>query len=361
MAPNPPPEPPHRPSHPVLPRAINDDPPERARLVVDAYGRPLQVGHNLLLWVQSMTDRKPGEDRSFELLECCSLFRSYQEAFRAATGLPLVLVRRSCGAPANKPTESVNPFCQLLARDGRCAALDTTLRELCNRSDPDGCAQTVACFAGLMETVVPITHDGRVAAYLKTGEVLTKSPADADFTSIAAVLLAEGRTAAEVRKLRQAFFDSPVMDGRRYQGAVFLLETFGRQLSEHLGKLLVYNSGQIPAPIHKALRHIENHLDEPLQLVDIAAHAGLSVSQFCKLFKEATRFTFTEYVNRRRIEWACRELLKPGSRVTETAYHVGFTSLSQFNRTFQRYTGETPREYRRRRQPEFIGATLGAC
>lgn len=312
----------------------------------------LQVGRMFLGCGFRMMEQTSNQDRSFELLESCSLFRSYQDAFQAATGLPLVLLRRNAGPPSGGNTGSVNPFCQLMSKDGRCAALETTLRDLCKTTNADACAQTVKCFAGLMETVVPVTHTGKVVAYLKTGEVLLQQPAQDDFTGIAGVLLAEGRSGGEIRDLREAFLRSPVMDPRRYQGVVFLLETFGRQLSDHLGKLVVSQAGQVPEQIHKALRLIENQLDEPLQLGDVALHAGLSVSQFCKLFKETTRSTFTEYVNRRRVEWACRELLRPSARVTETAYHVGFTSLSQFNRSFQRYTGETPREYRRRRLPE---------
>ena len=40
-----------------------------------------------------MVDREIDPDRTFELLEDCSLFRTYKDAFRVATGLPLVLVR----------------------------------------------------------------------------------------------------------------------------------------------------------------------------------------------------------------------------------------------------------------------------
>lgn len=292
-----------------------------------------------------MQEKDLGGDRYFELLESCSLYRSYQDAFKAATGLPLNLLRRSCDIAPRE--EFGNKFCELLNQSGSCASCGVTHTEIRRKAGEN--PLTTDCFAHMKESVVPITHAGKVVAYLKTGEVLTSEPMEEDFMHIAAMLLAEGKSGAEIRKLKDAWMKAPVMDGVRYQGMVYLLESFGKQLSVHLGELLISKSEQVPMPVRKALHYIENHLDEPLALEDVAIHSGLSISQFCKVFKETTTSTFTEYVNRRRIEWARRELLRPGSRITEVAYRVGFASLSQFNRSFHRYTSESPRDYRRRR------------
>lgn len=56
--------------------------------------------------------------------------------------------------------------------------------------------------------------------------------------------------------------------------------------------------------------------------------------------------TLTEYVNRRRVEWAKRKLINPNTRVTEVAFDVGFQSVSQFNRSFLKYAGVSPTRYR---------------
>jgi AraC-like DNA-binding protein len=40
-------------------------------------------------------------------------------------------------------------------------------------------------------------------------------------------------------------------------------------------------------------------------------------------------------------------LLNPHARVTEIAYETGFQSLSQFNRSFARFTGQSPTQFRR--------------
>ena len=81
----------------------------------------------------------------------------------------------------------------------------------------------------------------------------------------------------------------------------------------------------------------------------MARQAGLSESHFCRLFKESTGLTLTDYVNRCRIDWAKRELLKPEARISEIAFMIGYQSLSQFNRSFARIVGQSPTLYRRER------------
>jgi AraC-like DNA-binding protein len=39
-------------------------------------------------------------------------------------------------------------------------------------------------------------------------------------------------------------------------------------------------------------------------------------------------------------------LLNPNLRISEIAFEVGFQSLSQFNRSFRRVAGVSPKEYR---------------
>jgi AraC-like DNA-binding protein len=67
------------------------------------------------------------------------------------------------------------------------------------------------------------------------------------------------------------------------------------------------------------------------------------------LFKDSTGLTLTDYINRCRIDWAKRELLRPEIRVSEVAFNVGYQSLSQFNRSFVRIAGVTPTKFRRLR------------
>jgi AraC-like DNA-binding protein len=57
--------------------------------------------------------------------------------------------------------------------------------------------------------------------------------------------------------------------------------------------------------------------------------------------------TFVDYLTRLRIEKSKYILLDPNKRISEIAYEVGFESLTQFNRSFKKLSGQTPTQYRK--------------
>src|SRR5580658_2177261 len=98
--------------------------------------------------------------------------------------------------------------------------------------------------------------------------------------------------------------------------------------------------------ITRAREYINANHTEDLSLSAVAQAAHMSVFYFCKQFKKATGLSFTDYLNRVRIEKAKQQLLKPNTRVSEVAYEVGFQSLTHFNRVFKKLSGESPTTYR---------------
>ena len=147
----------------------------------------------------------------------------------------------------------------------------------------------------------------------------------------------------------------------QYKGAVTLLAAFGLQLSELLSRLIIEDSHSEPDIVTRAKQYVCTHLDEKVNLEDVANRACVSTFYFCKIFKATTGMTLTEYVNRRRVEWAKRKLLNPQARVTEVAFDVGYQSLSQFNRSFLKYAGVSPSRYRQEQSAEGLSGTVLAA
>ena len=98
--------------------------------------------------------------------------------------------------------------------------------------------------------------------------------------------------------------------------------------------------------IQNAICYINDHLTEPLNLNDLAHAANMSRSHLSAHFKLITGISPYEYLIIRRIELAVRLLRDMSLSVTEAARKSGFTNLANFNKTFKRITGMTPREYR---------------
>ncbi|MEA1784501.1 AraC family transcriptional regulator [Arenibacter sp. GZD96] len=80
---------------------------------------------------------------------------------------------------------------------------------------------------------------------------------------------------------------------------------------------------------------------------EMASLCYLSKEAFCRYFKRTTGNTFITFLNQYRISQAKR-LLMTGKNVSESCFECGFESLSYFNRTFKRITGENPSEFRQK-------------
>jgi AraC-like DNA-binding protein/ligand-binding sensor protein len=277
-------------------------------------------------------------------------FKLYQEAFRTATGLPLRLVSADPeGWCLDDQNVNRSPFCEALnlCKSACNACLDTN-RRLMQEAEVNG-PTTCHCFAGLCATAVPIKLGAAVIGFMKTGQVFSQTPSEEKFETI---LGAIGRKTLDKKaqaQLKATYLQTRFVEPRRYQSMVTLLQSFAEQLSEHADSLAIIEEGSEPAAIAKARKYIHANLDQPLPLGQVARQAGLSESHFCRLFKDSAGLTLTDYVNRCRIDWAKRELLRPEARISEIAFLVGYQSLSQFNRSFARITGQSPTLYRRER------------
>ncbi len=88
-----------------------------------------------------------------------------------------------------------------------------------------------------------------------------------------------------------------------------------------------------------------NYLGD-ISLEQAASVACMNEAAFCKYFKKRYTKTFIQVVNEIRISYACRELMKENTNVTEICYQSGFNTFSNFTKTFKKVTGTSPREYK---------------
>ena len=84
-----------------------------------------------------------------------------------------------------------------------------------------------------------------------------------------------------------------------------------------------------------------------ISLDALADEYGYSKSHICRLIRRASGTTFTEMVNRLRVREACR-LIDSGMNSSDAAEGSGFSDAAYFARTFRKYMGMTPGEFRRR-------------
>ena len=110
--------------------------------------------------------------------------------------------------------------------------------------------------------------------------------------------------------------------------------------------------------INAIVERITADLAQPLSAADLAASLDMSESRFSRFFRRATGNTFTDFVNRVRVNRACQLLMDTERLVTQICYEVGFNNVANFNRRFLEIKGMTPTEYRRQSDRRFGGARL---
>jgi AraC-like DNA-binding protein/ligand-binding sensor protein len=279
-------------------------------------------------------------------LQKSEIFRDYQKAFQAATGLPLALRPTGSFQPPLHGSRMANPLCVLMASPNRSCSACLQLQQRVENA-ADGQAATIECFAGLSDSAVPIRVGERVVAYLQTGQVMLHAPSEIQFRHTTRQL-GEWGVDLDGKRLREAYFNTRVMTRQQYDSVLRLLAIFAEHLSSISNQLMVKTAAAEEPAVAKARGYIAERQSEPVSLSEVARAVNMSAFYFCKVFKRATGLTFTEYLARVRVETVKQVLLDPHKRVSEAAYAAGFQSLSQFNRVFRRITGEAPSEYKER-------------
>jgi len=108
--------------------------------------------------------------------------------------------------------------------------------------------------------------------------------------------------------------------------------------------------------INAIVDRIINNVAQPLTASELAVELGMSESSFSRFFRRTTGNTFTDFVNRIRVNRACQLLMETERLVTHICYEVGFNNVANFNRLFLEIKGLTPSEFRRQADHRFGGS-----
>jgi transcriptional regulator GlxA family with amidase domain len=100
--------------------------------------------------------------------------------------------------------------------------------------------------------------------------------------------------------------------------------------------------------IMKAQEYIESLIEERISVDDLAAKVSLGRRSFERRFKQATRNSVLEYIQRVKIEAAKRSFEGSRKNINEVMFDVGYTDTKAFRSTFKKITGLTPLEYRKK-------------
>lgn len=283
------------------------------------------------------------------------------------------------------PEEERSQFCRLIQSTAkgkrRCLNCD---RLAVKKAFQMKAPYIYTCHAGLTDFVVPLILNGKLVGSLLSGQLLTQKPKISDFDK---VWIRVRDLDIDRDALKKAYKKVKVFSRKDLDLAIKLFSLFAnyiveKELANILQKKLISHQKKLLSEVQKreklrrelkqampflrletlstkeqtrreriareAKHFIESHYAEPLNLNIVSESVFLSPSYFSSLFREYTKFTFSEYLTRVRIEKAKGLLERLDLNITEVAEKVGYEDFNYFSQVFKKLTGLSPSEYRKK-------------
>ena len=100
--------------------------------------------------------------------------------------------------------------------------------------------------------------------------------------------------------------------------------------------------------IQKVQHYIEENYASKLSIDGLAKKFAISTRNFIRRFKKATKNTPFEYIQRVKVEVAKKNFESSTLNINQVMYDVGYNDEKAFRKTFKKYTGLSPLEYRKK-------------
>jgi AraC-like DNA-binding protein len=102
--------------------------------------------------------------------------------------------------------------------------------------------------------------------------------------------------------------------------------------------------------VHKIHEFLMKKYQDDVDLDQVAEVVHMAPASVCRFFKSSTGLTIFEYLNKIKIDYACKLLLNTDLSIVDISYDCGFNNLSHFNKQFRKFLGQTPSQFRKLRE-----------
>ncbi|MBN1671362.1 MAG: helix-turn-helix domain-containing protein [Kiritimatiellae bacterium] len=99
--------------------------------------------------------------------------------------------------------------------------------------------------------------------------------------------------------------------------------------------------------VREARRFVRAHLEQSLNVTELADAVGVSHEHLSRVFKKETGLSPLAYLSQEKVRRACEWLHGTSMSCKEICHRLGYDNASHFARTFRRVTGMTPMHFRR--------------
>ncbi|MGI6107482.1 MAG: response regulator transcription factor [Lachnospiraceae bacterium] len=124
------------------------------------------------------------------------------------------------------------------------------------------------------------------------------------------------------------------------------------ETAQETGKEITFFHSGSSASVRALIADINQHYRSPMTVGEYAQKLGISQGHLSELIKKETGHTYSELLQKRRIEKAKELLANTDQTVYKIAEETGFCDYYYFAKSFRKATGQTPTEFRKKNHPE---------
>ena len=255
--------------------------------------------------------------------------------FFSATGINLSILDSNFARLQYTDKASANQYCKYINSNptisSKCLICDYALLKECKEKK-----QPVShiCHAGLLDIAIPIMHNQSILGYIMLGQLKI----DDNFKDIKQKF---NRDNLDIDKLEVLYGTLPIKN-EEFIKSIINLATI---LAKHLLLENIVKPKNL-STLDTLVEYINQNIQSPLSVEDIAQENFVSVSLIYKLFYKNFNTSVKDYINKRRCELALSLLMFSDKSLNDVAFEVGFSSLSYFSKVFKKLYGVSPLKYR---------------
>ena len=98
--------------------------------------------------------------------------------------------------------------------------------------------------------------------------------------------------------------------------------------------------------VQKAILHIRSNFTKNLSLEELCMHIGVSKYYLCRIFKEVTQKTITQFINELKCQYAQKLIYESDYTINHISELCGFNSVPYFYRIYKKHVGVTPSTFK---------------
>jgi AraC-like DNA-binding protein len=199
-------------------------------------------------------------------------------------------------------------------------------REMCRRAQTKDSPLRYRCHAGLVEAIIPIRLGGRTTGAMMVGQIRETSRPPAD------IVEAWTKSKGSSDGILEAWNELESFGTERLENMLRLFDVLVKFIVSQ--NYVTLRQGLL---IECILRAVDDRLDEPILLSELAQELGKSESAIAHAIKKKLGLSFTRLVNLKKVERFENLMTKePSLTIQDAAALVGFQDPLYFSRLYKK-------------------------